>query len=311
MEKTPVGVPTLIDIPNEITLAQLVTYFILPAGGDWDVNMIFYWCFEEIENNADRKREIIEVPNSIPTGFVLRVKANTLRDAQDKRMARCIYGSIPMCFMIEQNATIAQLRARMIDWLTQRNQGDEWKFEWVINEGEAIDFDHVYAVVPLNTVTQLPIFLRQRPVDVSPSESWINVSDRVVRALGLPLGTLFRIFPVVGDVEDRDPDDCSYSITWEAGKQYWFDIVYDEGKDRHGRAKEVRMVDPFNRVDTLVVPSAANMREIVEIWRSVMEIPDEIQIGARSGNGREIFWGYRTAEDTIPCTLPLRDKSGR
>jgi hypothetical protein len=54
MEKSPVDSPVLIDIPNEITLAQLVAHFILP---DWDVDTVFYWCPEEIENKADRRRE--------------------------------------------------------------------------------------------------------------------------------------------------------------------------------------------------------------------------------------------------------------
>jgi hypothetical protein len=92
MEKTPIDVPAPMDIPNEITLAQLVTYFILPAGGDWDVGTVFYWCPEEIENKADKtKRELIETPMTIPTGFVSRVKANTLRDGSSQRMAKCIY----------------------------------------------------------------------------------------------------------------------------------------------------------------------------------------------------------------------------
>jgi hypothetical protein len=87
----------LIDIPNEITLAQLVTYFILPAGSNWDVSTVFYWCPEEIEDKADKtKRELTMTPQVIPTGFVLGVKANTLRDGSSKRMAQCIYGSVPM-----------------------------------------------------------------------------------------------------------------------------------------------------------------------------------------------------------------------
>jgi hypothetical protein len=124
------------------------------------------------------------------------------------------------------------------------------------------------------------------------------------------LGTLFRIYPVIGDVQDKDPDDGSYSIARKENKQYLFDIVYDESKDRRGRAKEVRVVDLFSRVDPLVVPTAANVQEIVEIWRRVMEIPEEIQIEARSGNGIGIFWGYRTAADTIPCTLRTSNMHG-
>jgi hypothetical protein len=56
MEKTPLDAVVPIDIPNEITLAQLVTYFILPAGGDWDATSVIYWCPEEIENKDDKTK---------------------------------------------------------------------------------------------------------------------------------------------------------------------------------------------------------------------------------------------------------------
>jgi hypothetical protein len=309
MEKTPVDNPTLIDIPNEITLAQLVTYFILPAGGDWDVSTVFYWCPEEVENEPDKtKRELLWTPQVIPIGFVLRVKANTLRDGSSKRRAKCIYGAVPMCFMIEQNSLVSDLKVKAINWMVQRGLGDDWTLDRP--DSENVDFDYQYPVTKPHDDERFTIFLRQRPVDVRPSESWINVSDRIVRALGLPLGSLFRIYPVIGDLQDRDPDDGSYSITWEPNKQYWFDIVYDESRDRRDQAKEVRMVDAFNRVDTLVVPTAANMQEIVEIWRRVLEIPEEIQIEARSGNGIEIFWGFRSTAEMIPYTLRTQNVHG-
>jgi hypothetical protein len=203
--------------------------------------------------------------------------------------------------MTDQDAPLARLKARMVDWMTQRGLGDDCTFERP--DDEAIDFDFCYPVVPIAREEPLNILRKQRAIEVMPSESWINVSDRVGRALGLPLGTCFRIYPVIGDVENRDQDDHSYSLTWEKDKQYWLDIVYDEGKDIRGRAKEVRMIDGFNRVDSFVVPTAANIHEIVELWKRVMEIPDEIQIEARSGNGFEIFWGYCSAAETIPCTL--------
>jgi hypothetical protein len=121
MEKTPVDVPVPIDIPDEITLAQLVTYYILPAGGDWDVGTIFYWCLEEIEEHG--KRTLVEILLRIPIGFILKVKANTLRDASSKRMAKCIWESAPMCFMIEPDARVECLKRRAISWMEQRDQG--------------------------------------------------------------------------------------------------------------------------------------------------------------------------------------------
>jgi hypothetical protein len=48
--------------------------------------------------------------------------------------------------MIEQDALVSQLKARMIDWMKQRNQGEEWTLDRPDNE--AVDFDYVYPVVP-------------------------------------------------------------------------------------------------------------------------------------------------------------------
>jgi hypothetical protein len=116
-----------------------------------------------------------------------------------------------------------------------------------------------------------------------PSESWINLSDRLVKAFHLPFGTTFRIYPVIGTVDNQDPEDHSYNVNWEEGKQYWYDIVYDEAKDRSGHSKLVRMVDAFGRVDTFVVRNVATTQEIAIQWKTLMEIPEGIQIGVRQG----------------------------
>jgi hypothetical protein len=289
-----------------------VTYFILPAGGHRGASTVFYWCLEEIEpkKGEDKtKRTVIDIPYNIPTGFVLGVKANTLRDGPyNKRMARCVFGPVPMCFAMNEDALLSELKRRAIGWMSQRGQGIDWTIEGP--ENEAIDFDHCYEVVPTTKEESVNIFLKQRAIEVQLSESWINLSDRIVRALGLPRGTLFRIYPVIGDIQDHDPEDHSYSITWEEGKQYWFDIIYDDGRDKRGQAKEIRMIDSVGRADNLVVPVAANIQEIIELWKRLMEIPNEIEIEARSWNAKEYFWGYRTAAETIPCTLRTANMHG-
>lgn len=176
MAKTSVCEPVLIDTPNEITLAQLVAHFVVPSGGDWDVNTVFYWCHEEIEDKDQKKRTIIEIPNQIPTGFVLRVKANTLRDGpSNKRMAKCIYESTPMCFMIEQNEPVGKLKERMIDWMRQRGLGEERSLDRP--DTEAIGFDYQYVVKHIEEEEEgaVHIFLKQRLVEVRKSETWMHV----------------------------------------------------------------------------------------------------------------------------------------
>jgi hypothetical protein len=118
MEKTVIGAPVEIFAPNEITLAQLVTYYILPFGRDLDVNTVLYWCLEEVEEKTTKdktKRTLVQIPHRIPMGFVLRVKASTLRDNSTKRMARCKYGSVPMCFAMSGDAAVDRLTDRVID----------------------------------------------------------------------------------------------------------------------------------------------------------------------------------------------------
>jgi hypothetical protein len=70
------------------------------------------------------------------------------------------------------------------------------------------------------------------------------------------------------------------------------------------------MIDGFDRVDNFVVPTAANMQEIIELWKRTLEIPDEIEVVARSGNGQEIFWGFKSAASVIPCILRTLNMHG-
>jgi hypothetical protein len=63
------------------------------------------------------------------------------------------------------------------------------------------------------------------------------------------------------------------------------------------------MVDAFGRVDTFVVSNVETTQEIAKKWKTFMEIPERIQIGVRTGNNMEYFWGYRSAVETIPCVL--------
>jgi hypothetical protein len=136
-----------------------------------------------------------------------------------------------------------------------------------------------------------------------PSLSWINLSDQLVKKMNLPKGTLFRIYPVTGTVENQDAEDHSYPITWEAGKQYWFDIVYDVSKDRHDRSKQILMVDPNRRVDTFVVPRTATAQHVADQWKRFLEVPNEIGMDVKTGNGEEFYWGYLTAKEVTTYTF--------
>jgi hypothetical protein len=105
--------------------------------------------------------------------------------------------------------------------------------------------------------------LKRAELEIMPSLSWINLSGQLVRKLKLPKGTLFRIYPVDGRVENRDEEDHSYTFNWESDKQYWFDIIYDISRDLENEAKVIKMIDGYGRVDRLVVRKNASESQIL------------------------------------------------
>jgi hypothetical protein len=125
--------------------------------------------------------------------------------------------------------------------MQSRGQGPDWTVEG--SDREAVDFGNVYEVIPRVREVPIRIFLKQLEAFPVPSQSWINVSDLLVEKIGLPKGSLFRILPVEGSVDNRDPIDVAYDLTWEADRQYWYDIVYDPSKDPAGLARQITMVD--------------------------------------------------------------------
>jgi hypothetical protein len=104
-------------------------------------------------------------------------------------------------------------------------------------------------------------------------------------------------------VDNQDSEDHSSSITWEEGKQYWFDVIYEEAKTVHDASRQIRMVDFGGRVDSLVVRKDMTIKEITLLWKEFMEVPDGIRMTVKTGNNQEYFWGFETEEVTVRCTL--------
>jgi hypothetical protein len=88
--------PVSVLISNEITLAQLVSAYIIPSGFEHlDSNTVFSWALEVVENNAKHdktKRTVVDIPYKIPHGFNLRVLVDTLHADDDRRQVVCAYG---------------------------------------------------------------------------------------------------------------------------------------------------------------------------------------------------------------------------
>jgi hypothetical protein len=310
MEKEQVGDPVNISVPNEISLSQLVTYFILPAGRDFDVGTTFFWCLKEISRDKGDKTkcELEQIPAKIPESFNLRVKCTSLRSASTKKMEHVKWGAVLMNFAMAPNDTMKRLKERVADWMNQRGQGPQWTIDRP--DDEEIEFSSEFEVVPLVRDVLVRIFLKQAELKVSSSMSWINLSDQLVKRWGLPQGSLLQIMPVTGDVDDRDPEDFSYSVTWEKDKQYWYHIVYDPSKDRVGQSKEILMVDEFDRTDTLIVPVNATIDQVRELWSRMLELSRGISMQVLSTNGREYYWSLSSAHPEVSFTFTAKNFRG-
>jgi hypothetical protein len=202
-----------------------------------------------------------------------------------------------MCFAMPEDAPLGRLKERVRDWMNQRGKGTDWTISG--SDSEQIDFEFEYPIEQVERETIYNIILKQKPIEVRSSESWMNVSDRLARAWNLPSGTLIRIFPVIGSVDHQDSEDHSYSVTWEEGKQYWYDIAYDYTRDRNSHAKVIKMMDSFGRVDRMVIRKNASESQITSQWKALLEIPSSINLGIRTRNNSDYFWSYRSVPDTI------------
>jgi hypothetical protein len=209
MQGTPVTELIVFRAPNEITLAQLVTYFILPLDLEFDVGSVFYWNLilekDESSSNPDKKRVQV-IPAKIPVVFTLRVKCSSLQDGSDKKMTHCRWQSITMPFQMHKNDALGRLKTRMAEWLRLQGQGGDWTIAG--NDLEAIDFDHTYGISPIEVEAPVMIYLKQTQFQVSQATSWVNLSDQIVKSKKLPKGTLFRIYPVVGTVDTKTQKTC-------------------------------------------------------------------------------------------------------
>jgi hypothetical protein len=145
---------------------------------------------------------------------------------------------------------------------------------------------------------------------IAPHQSWINLSDSLVRKLGLPKSTLFRIYPVVGTVDNQDAIDHSYDINWEDEKQYWFDIIHDPGRDPSGRAKEVTMVDATGKVETLVVPVTATAQQVADMWRRILEFPDDVGLQMIAADETPFYLTYESKKSTETYSFHAQNMLG-
>jgi hypothetical protein len=207
-----------------------------------------------------------------------------------RKQVACAFGSARIRFSFLPGETIERLSAAVVAEMVNRGQGNQWLIEG--NPREEIDFDFEYLILPIPQVEEVNIFLKQAKRKVRITDSWISVSDKIVRELNLPRGTLFRIYPVDVDIQRMGDDDHSYSFDWEEGHQYWFDIVHDHSKDPHDLCRQVRMVGSMGLTDSFVVPGAAQPADIAALWSKVIGYPPNARIGCYTRDSENYHWGY-------------------
>jgi hypothetical protein len=159
MEKSSIEGPIDILAPNEITLSQLVTYFILPSGRDFDVGSVFYWNLKEEEpapGEDKTKRKLEQIPTKIPNGFNLRVKCSSLHDAQNKKMAHVKWGTARMNFAMLPGETMKRLKERVADWMNHEGQDPDWTIDRPDNE----EIEFTYILVSKSRYQLFPMTLR-------------------------------------------------------------------------------------------------------------------------------------------------------
>jgi hypothetical protein len=115
-------------VPNEITLAQLVTFCVLPTGMELDVDSAFYWHLPRLEDKSEKdksKWKVDEIPDKIPLGFLLKVKCSSLHDGSTKQLAHCRFGTVTMHFSLAPDACLERLKNRLSAWMQSRGQGPD------------------------------------------------------------------------------------------------------------------------------------------------------------------------------------------
>jgi hypothetical protein len=170
-------------------------------------------------------------------------------------------------------------------------------------DDDPVDFEAEYHITDAIPEVPIKIYLKQEEIEVLPSTSWMKLSDSLVEKKYLPVGTLFRIYPTDGSVTDQDHEDLSYTFDWEAGKQYWYEIVYEAGRDRADESIQVKMIDGNDQVDSLVVPRGATAQRVKDLWKSLLDVPPDVDIQVQTGNGEEFYWAYVTLKDTTTYTI--------
>jgi hypothetical protein len=302
-ENYPHNEPVPVLAPEEITLAQLVTHYILPAGyGNLDSNTVFVWRRKLVQDRSRSglKKTVKLIPEKIPAGYKLPVMANTLHTSRDRKQVTCVYGAAKIRFSFLLGETLERLSAAVVAEMITRGQGNQWFIEG--NPREEIDFDYEYPILPIPQSEEVNIFLKQIKKKVKISDSWISLSDKSVQELSLPRGTLFRIYPVDMDIQHLGDDDHSYSFDWQNDQQYWFDIVHDHAKDPHDLCHQVRMMDSIGNVESSVVPGAAQQTEIAALWSKVIGFPE---------NARLICYTYNNETCRLPGIKRPRFKKTR
>jgi hypothetical protein len=192
-------------------------------------------------------------------------------------LVQLAYQTAPVYLTFREEAKVSDLNAGIARLMTEQGLGDQWQTDR--EPEEVIDFNYCYPIIEIPQISDVDIFIKQKKYRIKVTDSWVNVSDRLLAEYGMPRGTQFRLFPVDMEIDRLGEDDHAFSFDLVEGKQYWFEIVHDLAKDPHGLfSQEIRMIDPMDRVDRMVIPLNAEIRDIGTLWRRILDMPDSIEL---------------------------------
>jgi hypothetical protein len=70
------------------------------------------------------------------------------------------------------------------------------------------------------------------------------------------------------------------------------------------------MVDYPGKVHTLVVPATATAQQVADIWRRLLEFPDDVGLQVDAADETHFYWTYDTTKPTATCTFCAQNMMG-
>jgi hypothetical protein len=124
----------------------------------------------------------------------------------------------------------------------------------------------------------------QRRMQVSESEHWVSVSEKIAPSFGMPELARFKSLPVDSDVTLFSPDENNEEgvisvFDWKERMQYWWTNEYDPAKDlRSGEGRQITLRDSEGNEDTAAIYDTWSNSEIAKYIEKLFAVPKREEV---------------------------------